>query len=420
MASLFGEVATSLGGTIKELGQQKREDQLADEEEQRQMQLQKMRMQHDSSLLDKRIGADNKRETRRQEWDKTQAELATEQRLSEQEAEHTQRTSEAQLKSQTDIVTTWLSNYMRSTKSRSMSGEGWKIGFEERQSFDPDTGQPVYSDIVNATSPSGRPYRVAGDMAFEAGGPTTPKTVFKTADEKRQAEAGLYLPADDPKNVTVETFRDIHGYVPSDYIFGKVTRDEQNIRGAMESAGIRLPAWGMKPSRSGSGDRKGGKESDAVNKIRDEGTSGSPPIRLRPDPVNYDEDDENALPRGDTSKMPTLDEALPQAGAQQADQSRRAGMLADAERLSSGGNLEPPPDQGPPAPELTAQADPNRTPYGGKYAQGKGAGAAIYNQSPVAQRLFPMGGGGEITDEQAAAIAAQVAADMAATGTKVY
>lgn len=65
MASFFGSVATEVGETVKDLGQQKREERLANEEAQREMMLQKMRMQFESSELDRRISADDRRQQRR-------------------------------------------------------------------------------------------------------------------------------------------------------------------------------------------------------------------------------------------------------------------------------------------------------------------------------------------------------------------
>jgi hypothetical protein len=241
MASFFGSVATEVGGTIKDLATQKREERLADEEARREMQLAKQRMQHEAGLVDKRISADDLREKRRQEFESDRFDQETQRRASEAETTHGYEKEITRMQEESDIIQTIIASSLRNRKSRSMSGEGWKVEFDERQSFDPETGEPVFTDVVNATSPSGRPYRIVGGMAFEAGGPTQPKTQALSEDQRYAMERDLLEGKDSP-----EAFMRIHGYLPSNFIFGKVTQDEPDVlRSISEAFGGSMPAWFM-------------------------------------------------------------------------------------------------------------------------------------------------------------------------------
>ena len=193
MASLFGEVATEFGGTVKDLATQKREERLLDEEQQREMQLAKQRMTHESSQLDRRIGADDLRETRRQDYETTMYDMETKARQTESEADRTASYSEAMLGSQTDIIQSLIrANATRSASGAgSMSGGGWKVNMQpDTTVMDPETGQMVVRPgSRTAMSETHGAYELRGDYAFPAGDPNPQVYPFASKVEQSNAES---------------------------------------------------------------------------------------------------------------------------------------------------------------------------------------------------------------------------------------
>jgi hypothetical protein len=332
MASLFGSVATEVGEGIQDIALQKREDRISDEEHQRQVQLQKQRLRHDSDLTDKRISADDRRETRRQEYETTMFEQETEASVEAAETAHGYDMEKTSLQEQSDIVQTIISNYMRSTQQRRMSGDGWNVDFEDRQSIDPATGEFVFTEIVNATAPSGRPYRIMGDKAFPAGEQNPQIYPFQSIEQQRQAEAALY-----DGRVTVEQYRDDFGYIPADYIFGKVSREEQGLRDVFEAAGVTMPAWQLPQSRSGGG--SGGKkeespESRILRPRMEEGYEYQPGAEMKPSIEELSEGparDAHIAAQGGKTNAQLAAEMRAEAGG---------GVLAQEQAVEQGGNLK--------------------------------------------------------------------------------
>jgi hypothetical protein len=187
--------------------------------------------------------------------------------------------------------------------------------------------------------------------------------------------------------------------------------------------------------------RRGGSESEQISELRDE-----PDVT----PETADTKGTMSAPTGD----PVFDAAARTGPSRDANIAEKGGLndtLATAYRasgapggsfvdgsyllqgqaqagempapLETGGQLGPTKAAAegmPPmvAPEVAAAPAPRER----LLAEGDGAGAAIYNQSPLAQKLFPLYADKEISDQDAANIASGIAADMAAThgGGKTY
>ena len=356
MASLFGEMASEVGGTVKDLALQKREDRLADEEHQREVQLQKQRLKHDSDLTDRRISADDRRDTRRQDFEQSLYDLETQRRSTEAETQHGYETEITRMQEQSDIVQTILSNTLREENRRSMSGGGWSVEFgRDQQVFDPETNSFVLQPgLVRAQAPGGRPYRIIGDKAFPAGEENPQVYPFPSLEQQRQAEQALY-----EGKVTVEQFRDDFGYIPSDFIFGRVTRDEPETRKIIESVLGERPAWlDLEPARTGGGEGGGTK-----------GTGQSPESRELPPKM----EDDYVYPPGpemkpsieELSEGPARDAHIAAQGGKtnaeiaaemRAEAGTEGGALSEAQSLEQGGQLEQPTGRS----EIRQELDDNR------------------------------------------------------------
>lgn len=332
MASLFGEVATEFGGTVKDLATQKREERLLDEEQQRELQLAKQRMTHESGLLDRRIGADDLRETRRQEYETTMYDMETKARQTESEADRTASYDEALLGSQTDIIQSLIrANATRSASGAgSMSGGGWKVNMQpDTTVMDPETGQMVVRPgSRTAMSETHGAYELRGDYAFPAGDPNPQVYPFASKDEQRNAESLLFN-----GTKSEQEFKDQFGYVPTTWIYGKVTNDKPDIRGQLDSYGIELP-WAKK---AGKGERRGGTESEQIEKRRYGGPEVAGPQATAPMKPSLEEvsagpqRDANIAAKGGLNE--TLEAAYRASGAPEGTFARNAGQPAVADRI---------------------------------------------------------------------------------------
>lgn len=329
MASFFGSVATEVGETVKDLGQQKREERLANEEAQREMQLQKMRMQFESSELDRRISADDKRQQRRIDYERAQADADAQREAEESAATREHQMSIEQLRSDTDLIQEAMKQYFSKTRTRTMSGNGFTMKNDPQQTIDPLSGQIIYQDNWSGTAPGGQPLSVVGDKVFRGGG-SQEVYPFQSIEQQRQAEQALL-----EGKVNAERFYDDFGYYPSSYIFGQVSRDDANFQQWAERNNIRLPLM------YAPGDRRGG------------GSKGSPESRLLPPKMEDDYEYPPAAPMQpsieELSEGPERDAHIAARGgtneeiaARMRAEAQGGGKLAQAERLTQGGQLEQP------------------------------------------------------------------------------
>jgi hypothetical protein len=240
MASLFGSVATEVGGAIKENVNTRIEDRRIDDDAQREMQLQKQRMMFDSSELDKRIGADDKRQVRQNDYETTMYERETEDAATVAETAHGNIMEVEGLRAETDIAQEYIKSYLSRSASRSMSGNGWKVEFDREQVVDPsDPSGFSMREYVNAQGPGGRPYKIEGEHAYPAGESNSQAYDFGgDIGQKRAAEGGLFN-----GEINAQEFKDAYGYIPSAYIFGQVSREDSGLQKSMERDGIRMPVW---------------------------------------------------------------------------------------------------------------------------------------------------------------------------------
>ncbi len=261
MASLFGSVATEVGGTMKDIADDKRDDRRIDEESQREMQLQKQRMQHDSSLLDKRLSGESRRAKRREQFELDQFE-AESTRLEEAATIGHTRTMEVETyRGETDIAQEYIKQYY-ARDSRTMSGNGWDVEFKSDQVIDATSPTGFRTEkYVNAVGPGRQPWEIRGMEAFYAGEPNMQAYEFETPGHRQAAEDDLYS-----GKWTAEDYYRTYGYIPSGYIFGQVSRDDADLQESMRRDGIRMPAYmlGTDDRRRTGGDDKGRTSDDVI------------------------------------------------------------------------------------------------------------------------------------------------------------
>ena len=124
MASLFGSVATEVGGTIKDIAVDKRDDRRIDEEGQRELQLQKQRMNHESGLQQSRIGSDDKRARRREEFETTMFDLESAAAVDAAELNRTHEMEIETYRGETDLAQEYIKSYYSRSAQKSLSGNG--------------------------------------------------------------------------------------------------------------------------------------------------------------------------------------------------------------------------------------------------------------------------------------------------------
>jgi len=116
---------------------------------------------------------------------------------------------------QTRIDVAMIQAYTAQTKSGRVSVDGWDIKTSDEQVMDPDSPSGFSIIPIIRASYQGKTWRQVEDKMFAAGGSTTPKTTFPSIDAQREVENALYS-----GEVDSQTFNDVHGYLPTDYVTG--------------------------------------------------------------------------------------------------------------------------------------------------------------------------------------------------------
>jgi hypothetical protein len=236
MASLFGELAKETGATVKDLGLQKREDRHKNEEEAHRTQLEKMRLKNQSTLLDKRISADDKRQARQIEANRVLQEQEQAFTLEGDEAKRTADWNRTVLQEQSDMWQAAMGMYMTQSKNRSMSGGGWDVKFNSEQVLD-ENGQMVMRDTASVHGFGMEPMTLKDGRLLSVGQTKAPE-LFTSPDHRKKAE-------DDLKDgtVTPKEFRDLWNYIPADFVFGQVSSTDKGFQNFLETENIRLPMF---------------------------------------------------------------------------------------------------------------------------------------------------------------------------------
>lgn len=230
------------------------------------------------------------------------------------------------------------------------------------------------------------------------------------------------------------------GYLPSEYLSALTMQHDPNIREWVERN--RSPAYDVSgrltPRPGGGGGRgSGSSESAQIREKMDNSYQARPAPTMRNVQVRPESGVDAPLSPEELARTPTLNEAYdtPERAAHIAKhgtheerverlRQEEGGKLtqgqAAAGELEQGGQLDevqvnaqmrpgPVPDIMKPVPEA---AGGGRFIQGGESATSRAA-AQMYNQSPLLQSVFPVGAGAELSDEDAAALAEQVAAEAA-------
>jgi hypothetical protein len=423
MASLFGEIAKSGGGALIQHSENVREERLRDEEAQREMQLAKQRMAHDSSLTQKRIDADDRRETRRMEYETTAAEQQQKWDAETAEAEREADVEKYRYEGQVDLATAAMNAWTQQQKGGVGRGNGWTTFTE--QGLDPLTGGFTTEFYAQR---DGITYRQLGDKYVDAGQPGGAQIYDFKGDIglQRKAEGMLFQ-----GEMTATEFKDTYGYVPSSYVTGQVAQGS-DLGSFLRQQNIDFARGAGGPS-GGRGEPSGSTESERIRGMMQEGYKHEPGAPMRPSIEELSAgpardahiaaqggktNDEIAAEMRAEAAGETNDEIAAEMRAEAAGEAPAATGGALTEAVTQGGQLDEPaaPPVTPEQAEQATHRDPNQTPYGGRYAEGEGVLSTIYNQSPFAQRVLPLGPMGELSDEDAARIAEQIKADMAAMG----
>lgn len=376
MASFFGSVATEVGKGVQKAADMRREDRLTNEEEARRIQLEKMRMQNESTLLDKRIKADDARLQRQLEAE----------RLMQRDRLDADWTINA-MKEQSDMWQAAMAAYVSRSKTRGMSGNGWDVKFETESSFD-ETGMPTTTRVANVFREGMPPMTLRDGRVIHVGQTATPHQ-FPSADMQKKAEDDLAAGKLDP-----ELFMKEFKYLPSTFVFGQVSTNDQGFQKFLETENIRLPAFDSYLRVIG-------------EPIPDRKTDSSTPMRIRPDPVEFDEDDPNALPKlsdEELAKQPTLEEFAPSVNAQRMRQDAAIGGMREG-NAPLGSYF----DRGPEGHLLSQGQATADMPLeqGGQLGPTKEAAAALGGQ-PQAAPAATEQAGGELDDAGAAEISKSV------------
>jgi hypothetical protein len=334
MASFFGSVATEVGGAVKDIATQKREERLADEEDQRRMMLEKMRMQNESSLLDRRISADDKRSQREIEARRTLEEFRAQSEAENAETAHGYTMEVERLRADTDLIQEAMKQYFSKTRTRTMSGNGYTMKNDPQQTIDPLSGQILYQDSWSGTAPGGQPLSVVGDKVFRGGG-AQQVYPFQSIEQQRQAEQALI-----EGKVDAERFYDDFGYYPSSFIFGQVSKDDANFQQWAERNNIRIP------NLFAPGDRRNRGESPESRKLRpkmEDDYEYPPAAPMRPSMEEMSDG-----PARDAHIAAQGGKTNAEIAAEMRAETEGGGMLSQAEKLTQGGQLEQPAAGGSP------------------------------------------------------------------------
>lgn len=270
MASLFGSVAKKAGEGISQLGDEQREERLADMEHQRQLRLEQMRMQADRENTQLRIEADDRRQARRYEAERSLAEYDAQQRREEAEAGREATMEIEELRARTDIIQEAMRRYFSQSRTRTMRGNGFEMRNEPRQVITPNG--ITYEDNWSGTAPGGQPLSVVGDKVFRGGGEQQTYQ-FESIEQQRQAEQALI-----DGRVTADRFYDDFGYWPSSYIFGQVAAEDASFQSWAERNRIPLSLFGPNDRRGPSGSS----ESEMLRERMDDDYEYGPDAPMRP------------------------------------------------------------------------------------------------------------------------------------------
>ena len=230
MASFFGSVATEVGGAVKEHGERAREDRHIDEEAQRDMQLQKQRMTHESTLTQQKIDADDVLATRRIESDYALAGYEAATRATQQTLQREHDTSIEGMRQEGANERKLYDIYAARNKGGTKTGGGWTRQVELKPEMDMETGQQIQKEYVYFSGPDNRLWRQIGDKVIDPGDNKPPvtwqATEGKTA-EQNQADAESLLYSGE---VTEEQFKRKFRYLPADYLYLKLGQGDKGYQ----------------------------------------------------------------------------------------------------------------------------------------------------------------------------------------------
>lgn len=242
MASFLGALGENLGGTLKEIGLQKREERLAEEEfdreTQREMQLAKQRMAHDADLTQRTIDAQDRRTQRRNEFE---MDLAEQEQTWATEAAETAAEREREkyeYEGQVDLATAAMNAWTQQQKDGVGRGNGWTTYSETV----PSANGMGFEQAFFATR-DGITYRQHGDKYTMAGQTEAPVAWNNTPEgiaARRDAESRLFS-----GEFTAQGFYDAFKYLPASYVTGQVAQGSD--------LGTFMRQQGIDFSRGGSG-----------------------------------------------------------------------------------------------------------------------------------------------------------------------
>jgi len=260
MASFFGSVAQSVGQGMQENVEDRREDRRSDEEHSRELQLQKQRMAHETGLLNKRIGSDQKLQKRRYETESMfkdveiqagidAAEAASKTRATEATTKHERDTAESGLERESKEKIARMGIYETRMRSGRTSSGGWDITVKTEPVFNQETGMPEDKQIILAQR-EGTPgvWRQDGDLMFRGNDQAAYQAAleeFPGLDDREmryELEAILMQNLGD-KEVETKFIKD-YGYLPLQYFSAlQATGDsyaewEESFRGPTDEARI--------------------------------------------------------------------------------------------------------------------------------------------------------------------------------------
>lgn len=221
---LVAGAVKGLGEGIQENVVDSREVKAADAEHARDLQLQKMRMAHETKSLSTRIDADDKRAGRQNEWDVLAATTKATTDATAAEAASTASMAETKYRSDTSYDVALLGAFQESVRRGLVKGNGWDSKIEMTdESIDLITGERIpAAEVVWAVGPDGRTWRQNGDKMFDAGDNTvTPIREFESEQQEQQAIDDLMS-----GSVKAEHFKSTWGFLPASYIFGEIGKGD--------------------------------------------------------------------------------------------------------------------------------------------------------------------------------------------------
>jgi hypothetical protein len=248
---------------------------------------------------------------------------------------------------------------------------------------------PITTRVANVFREGMPPMTLRDGQVVHVGQTAAPHQ-FPSADLRKKAEDDLAAGKLDP-DIFMKEFK----YLPSTYVFGQVSTNDQGFQKFLETESIRLPAFDSYLRVIG-------------EPIPDRKTDSSTPMRIRPDPDEFDEDDPNALPKlsdEELAKQPTLEEFAPSVNAQRMRQDAAIGGMREG-NAPLGSYF----DRGPEGHLLSqgqAAADTPLTQGGNLLGPTKEAAAALGDQPQVAPAATEQAGG-ELDDAGAAEISKSV------------